>query len=97
MLGGVIVFGMAAEAMPHLGSEQQCFGTAQDIMLCGPGERVLDRRFDHAPENEYDAFGGWNIGWVASGAVNSITPSTSSSQNPLRYSPTGTFFLGGER
>jgi hypothetical protein len=97
MFGTMVVFGMAAEAAPHLGTTEQCVGTAQEIMLCGPGERVLDRRRDHMPENEYDTFGGSNSGWVASGAVNSITTSTSSSQNPLRHNPGGTFFFGGDR
>jgi hypothetical protein len=58
---------------------------------------MLERRLDHSPEGECEAFAGWPGGYVASGAVNSITTSTSSSQNPLRYNPAGTLFIGDDR
>ena len=76
VLGGVVVFGLAAEALPPLGPSDQCVGTAEEITLCGPSDRMLERRLDHTPEGEYDAFGGWAGGWIASGQVNSITTST---------------------
>lgn len=49
---------MATEAMPHLATAERCVGTAEEIILCGPTERMLDRWLGHAPEGEFDAFGG---------------------------------------
>jgi 1,6-anhydro-N-acetylmuramate kinase len=91
MLGGAMMITMAGEALPHIGPAEPCVGTAQEIILCGPNERLLDRRLDHAPESEYDAFGGW----IASGQVNSMT--TRSSSNPYRFIPAREMSIGRRR
>lgn len=97
ILGGTVMFALVAEATPHFDMTEPCIGTAEEMMLCGPSERMLDRRLDHTPESEFDAFGGWPMTYVASGAVNSVSTSTSSSQSPLRYNPGGTLFIGSDR
>jgi hypothetical protein len=90
MLGGAMVITMAGEALLHLGTAEQC--AAEEISICPATKRILDRRHDHAPENEYDAFGGENSGWIASGQVNSMAPS--SSANPWRFIPAGELAFG---
>ena len=85
ILGGTVVIALAGEAAQRLGAIEQC--AADTISFCPPAERLLDRWLDHAPENEYEAFGGNNSGWIASGQVNSIAPS--SSTNPYPYIPAG--------
>jgi hypothetical protein len=92
MLGSAMVVTLAGEALPHLATMEQCVGTAEEIILCGPSERLLDRRLDHAPERDYDTFGGWSGSYVVSGGQ--IASSSSTSAPTFRYVPTGEVFFG---
>lgn len=91
MFGSAMVLTMAGEALPHLATPERCVGTAEEVMLCGPSERILERRLDHAPEGEFEAFGGWLGTWIASGQVSS---STAASTPTYRYVPAGEIIFG---
>lgn len=89
ILGRTIVIALAAEVAPHFNLIEPC--VAETISFCAASDRILDRTLDHTPENENDTFGGENSGWIASGQINSMTPS--SSTNPIRFIPAGEFYF----
>lgn len=91
MLGSAMVVTLAGEAFPHQATAERCVGTAEEIILCGPSERLVDRRLDHAAERDYDTFGGWATTYVPSGQVST---SSSTSAPTLRYVPADEVFFG---